>query len=179
MRGARALLVGLEVLAALNAVGGGLYALAGARDVPREWLEGTPFDDYTIPGILLLVGAGVMVVAATMVLLGARAAAAFSGAAGALLVMWIVVQVAMIGYVSWLQPASFAAGLAIIALASVFARNTRELKTPRGELAGRSAVKARLLSDEASAQEAGPTPESDHLTSGPPLRTEDTTSRIA
>jgi hypothetical protein len=139
MRGARSLLAGLQLFAALNALGGGLYALAGARDVPREWLEGTPFDDYTIPGILLLVGAGLMVVAATMVLLRARSAWVVSGGAGALLVIWIVVQVAMIGYVSWMQPASFAAGLAIIGLASVLPRSTREPETSAGEMAGRSA----------------------------------------
>ena len=138
MRGARSLLVGLQLFAALNALGGGLYALAGARDVPREWLEGTPFEDYTIPGILLLIGAGVMVVAATMVLLRARSAAVVSGGAGALLVIWIIVQVAVIGYVSWMQPASFAAGLAIIGLARLLAQRTREPETPPGELAGRS-----------------------------------------
>jgi hypothetical protein len=79
-----------------------------------------------------------MVVAATMVLLRARSAWVVSGGAGALLVIWIVVQVAMIGYVSWMQPASFAAGLAIIGLASVLARSTREPETPAGEMAGRS-----------------------------------------
>jgi hypothetical protein len=138
MRGARSLLVGLELFAALNALGGALYALQGARGVPREWLEGTPFEDYTIPGILLLIGAGVMVVAATMVLLRARSASVVSGGAGALLVIWIIVQVAMIGYVSWMQPVSFAAGLAIIGLARLLARSAREPETPPGELAGRS-----------------------------------------
>ena len=31
--------------------------------------------------------------------------------------LWIVVQVAIIGYVSWMQPVSFVAGAAIAALA--------------------------------------------------------------
>ena len=139
MRGTRPLLAGLQLFAAVNALGGGYYALTGARDVPREWLEGTPFEDYTIPGILLLIGAGVMVVAATMVLLRARSASVVSGGAGALLVIWIIVQVAMIGYVSWMQPVSFAAGLAITALATLLAQRTREPETPPGQLAGRSA----------------------------------------
>jgi small-conductance mechanosensitive channel len=139
MRGARFLLVGLQLFAALNALGGGLYALQGARDVPREWLEGTPFDDYTIPGILLLVGAGLMVVAATMTLLHARFALAVSMAAGALLLTWILVQVALIGYVSWMQPVSFAAGLVMIGLASLLARKSRAPWTPPSGLAGRAA----------------------------------------
>ena len=37
----------------LNAVAGAWYAIGGAPDVPIEWLEGTPFDDYVIPGLVL------------------------------------------------------------------------------------------------------------------------------
>ena len=35
----RWVLLGLESSIALTAVGGGLYGLSGAEDVPREWLE--------------------------------------------------------------------------------------------------------------------------------------------
>jgi hypothetical protein len=44
---------------------------------------------------------------------------------GALLMLWIVVQVAIIGFVSPLQPISFVAGAAIGALASTLLRSER------------------------------------------------------
>jgi hypothetical protein len=47
---------------------------------------------------------------------------------GVVLIAWIVVQVAIIGYVSWLQPASFLAGIAIAALAWPFLRRERALR---------------------------------------------------
>ena len=45
------LLIGIDALIAVNAVGGAWYALAGAPNVPKEWLEGSPFRDYRVPGL--------------------------------------------------------------------------------------------------------------------------------
>ena len=44
---------GLLAFGALNAFAGGYYGMSGAEDVPREWLEGSPFEDYFIPGLIL------------------------------------------------------------------------------------------------------------------------------
>jgi len=44
----------LHALMALNAVGGGLYGLTGAEGVPRTWLDGTPFNSYLVPSLILL-----------------------------------------------------------------------------------------------------------------------------
>ncbi len=49
----RIALFALEVLAALGAVAGGLALLAGVIRFPLEMLQGTPFGDYTIPGLIL------------------------------------------------------------------------------------------------------------------------------
>jgi hypothetical protein len=125
MRTIRLALAALELLAALNALGGGVYALGGAEGVPREWLDGTPFGAYTIPGIVLLVGAGVMTVAAALLIGRVSWAPSVSVAAGTLLTVWIVVQVALIGYVSWMQPTSFVAGVVVIALAVLVRRGER------------------------------------------------------
>jgi len=38
-------------------------------------------------------------------------------AVGSILLLWIIVQVALIGYQSWIQPTFFAFGLAVVALA--------------------------------------------------------------
>jgi hypothetical protein len=44
---------------------------------------------------------------------------------GVLLMLWIVAQVSIIGYVSWMQPTSFVAGAAITALAGLLLRHER------------------------------------------------------
>lgn len=118
-RFARPLLGGLLALVALNAIGGGLYGLAGAEAVPREWLEGSPFDSYFVPSLVLLVlVGGTFSVASLSVARGTRRDRPLALTAGAVALAWIAAQVAIIGYVSWLQPAVALAGLAVIALAS-------------------------------------------------------------
>jgi hypothetical protein len=103
---------------ALNAVAGGYYGLSGAPGVPIEWLRDSPFSDYTIPSWILLVVVGGSLATAAVAVVGAWRVARISALlAGAILLTWIAVQVAIIGYVSWMQPATFAAGLLIIGLA--------------------------------------------------------------
>jgi hypothetical protein len=115
----RRLLGGLLAAIALNAVGGGLYGMSGAPEVPTAWLAGSPFADYTVPSLCLLVGVGGAALAAAVAVLGRRPAArALALLAGGVLVAWIVMQVGVIGPVSWLQPVMFVAGLAVVALAS-------------------------------------------------------------
>jgi hypothetical protein len=114
-------LAALELVVLLNAIGGAWYGLAGAKNVPREWLEGSPFGSYRIPSLILLfaVGGG-MAVALLALLLGHPWAPELSLAAGLVLVGWITAQVLIIvpkGGFSWLQPTMFAVGLAITALA--------------------------------------------------------------
>jgi hypothetical protein len=108
----------VEALVALNAFGGGVYGLLGARGVPKEWLDGTPFSGYFIPSLILfcIVG-GASLVAAIYVLSARKSAKPFSIAGGLIILAWIGTQVAMIGYVSWLQPAVVVAGFLILFLA--------------------------------------------------------------
>lgn len=103
---------------ALNAIGGAVYGLAGAEGVPLEWLEGSPFHSYVVPSLILLLAVGGTALAAsTACFLRAPRAGALSGFAGGVLVLWIAVQVAIIGYVSWLQPTMLLAGGVIIGVA--------------------------------------------------------------
>jgi hypothetical protein len=110
---------GLLGFVAANAVGGGIYGLTGARGVPVEWLHGTPFRSYVVPSLILLVvvGGGCAAAAIATVARHPRARS-WSLAAGAIVLGWIAVQVALIGYVSWLQPAVAIAGVSIVMLAS-------------------------------------------------------------
>jgi hypothetical protein len=113
-------LVTIEVMVAVNAVGGAIWGLGGAKDVPRRWLEATPFDSYVVPSLILLVAVGGgMGAAAVMLLARHRLAPEVSIAAGLILIGWIIVQVLVIvpkGGFSWLQPAMFAAGALVAAL---------------------------------------------------------------
>ena len=38
----------LLLIVAVNAFGGGYYGMAGAKDVPIEWLKGSPFRNYFV-----------------------------------------------------------------------------------------------------------------------------------
>ena len=107
----------LLAFVALNAFGGGIYGVAGAEGVSTEWLEGTPFRDYLIPSTMLF-GAlgGSSLVAAIAVFRRASWARPAALVAGGILLIWIGVQVALIGYQSWMQPTFFVIGLLVLIL---------------------------------------------------------------
>jgi len=108
---------GLLAFGALNAFGGGYYGLSGADGVPTAWLEGSPFNDYFIPSlILLIVVGGSLLIAAVAVVARLRLARETAVAAGLVVLGWLAVQLAIIGYVSWMQPATAIAGVLILVL---------------------------------------------------------------
>ena len=114
----RYLLGGLLAFGAINAFGGGYYGLSGAEGVPMEWLEGSAFGDYFIPSLFLFTAVGgSFLFAAIAVFARLRIARASAFAAAAVVLAWIAVQLAIIGYVSWLQPATAIGGLLVLALA--------------------------------------------------------------
>ena len=113
----RTLLGAVLVFGALNAFAGGYYGLSGAEGVPREWLASSPFTDYSVPSLILfVVVGGTLALAAIMVFMRYRLARAGAFAATMILLGWIVVQVMIIGYVSWMQPATFVTGLLMLML---------------------------------------------------------------
>ena len=114
----RCLLGGLLAFGALNAFAGGYYGLSGAEGVPVEWLQGSPFSDYTVPSLVLLIMVGgSLLVATAAVFARSRVARACALLAGAIVLIWIAVQVTIIGYVSWMQPATVIGGVLILLLA--------------------------------------------------------------
>ena len=91
--------------------------MAGAEGVPREWLEGSPFEDYFLPSLVLFVVVGGSLLAAAIAVfarlrLDRRAAVA----AGVIVLVWIAVETLIIGYVSWMQPATTFGALLILLL---------------------------------------------------------------
>lgn len=107
----------LQAFAALNAFGGGYYAMAGAEGVPVEWLEGSPFSTYFIPGLLLFtVVGGMFLFASIAVLFRFRLAVLISYASAVTVIIWLTVQMIIIGYVSWMQPVTAATAIIIVVL---------------------------------------------------------------
>jgi hypothetical protein len=118
------------VFGALSAAGGALYGLLGAKGIPVEWLAGSPFTDYFVPSFLLLVVVGgSLITAAIAVLRNARTAGTVALGAGGVLFAWVASQVAIIGYVSWLQPTTAVAALVVLAMAATLPRSTTEMRT--------------------------------------------------
>jgi len=116
---------GLLAFGALNAFGGGYYGLSGADGVPTAWLEGSPFNDYFIPSlILLIVVGGSLLIAAVAVVARLRLARETAVAAGLVVLGWLAVQLAIIGYVSWMQPATAIAGALILVLGAQLSSST-------------------------------------------------------
>lgn len=108
----------------INAFGGGYYGMAGAKHVPTEWLQGSPFSNYFIPSLILFVcvgGSSLMAAFAVFRRHHLARKAAFS--CGVIILIWISVQVAIIGYVSWMQPATAIAGLFILFLTWLLPKN--------------------------------------------------------
>ena len=107
----------LLILLAVNAFGGGYYGMAGAKDVPVEWLKGSPFRNYFIPGLILFVAiGGLALFTGIAVFCRHRLARKAAFICGAVVLFWIAIQVSIIGYVSWMQPATTIAAVAILLL---------------------------------------------------------------
>lgn len=116
---------------ALNAFGGGIYGLSGAKAIPVEWLEGTPFRTYLIPSLILFAIVGGSCLLASIAVFARWAQArVLAFVAGVVLVGWISVQFAMIGFVSWMQPTMAIVGGLIAALVSMLWRDEESRATP-------------------------------------------------
>ncbi len=89
----------VEAFIGLGAIGGGIALLIGAfaQWLPVEFLQGTPFRDYTIPGLVLtiVVGGGMLLTAATL-FLQREVTVLLSAAMGFIMIGWEIVEVAII-----------------------------------------------------------------------------------
>lgn len=95
--------------------------LLGVDKFPVEWLPNMPFNEYTIPALLLvIVVGGSSLIAAVTVFAGRKVGVLASMAAGLIMAGWIVVEVVTINAPkpSWIEGVYFGLGLAVFGLAT-------------------------------------------------------------
>lgn len=135
----RALRIALATVAALNLLSAliGMVGLTvgGGMGLPPEWLDGSIFDSYIWPGIILGVVVGGVQALALVAQFGRFGVAwGMHAAAGLTMMIWIFVEIAMMLIWSPLHGIFFATGLiqtvlAVLALGAwprpFFARDSR------------------------------------------------------
>jgi hypothetical protein len=93
----------LELILSIGAIGGGVILMLAPRGeimpLPLSALAGSPFDTYFVPGLILfgVLGLGPLV-AVRLAWLRHPLAPAAAFVVGAALVIWVGVEVAIIGY---------------------------------------------------------------------------------
>jgi hypothetical protein len=134
----------VEIFVGLGAVYGGIELLHDAEGfgVKEAWLSGSPFGDYTIPGLfLLIVIGGGMLAAAVAVVRRSSAAMPAAFTMGLTLLGFITVETLILGYRTGAQAVLLgvcgAAGIVLVACAAASAR---------GGASGRAAWRKRSIS---------------------------------
>jgi menaquinone-dependent protoporphyrinogen oxidase len=118
----RPVLVGACWLTGLTAVVGGYGLMSSAQGSPMtppiSLLEGTPFTSFFVPGLVLAGVVGLANLAAgVLVYRRHRACDLAAGAAGGVLIGWLVVQMLMLTIFNWLHVAYLGLGSATVIMA--------------------------------------------------------------
>jgi hypothetical protein len=95
--------IALEVLLSVGALAGGLVLIVAPRGeimpLPLSALAGSPFDTYLGPGLILFTVLGIGPLVAARLAWRRHPLAPFAAlAVGAALLIWVAVQIAIIGY---------------------------------------------------------------------------------
>ncbi len=124
--------IALEVFLGVGALGGGAALMLGPRGelipLPVSLLAGSPFADYLVPGAILFVILGLgPLVAAALAWRRHPLAPALALVVGLALLVWLVVEICIVGYASNppLQPFYLGLGIAITLLAVAWMRDTK------------------------------------------------------
>jgi hypothetical protein len=106
----------LQAFIGLGALGGGFMLVrdpsGSALGLPMSFLEASPFPDFLIPGMFLLAVNGVgSMIGAGLSFTRRRYAQEIAIVLGAILVVWIVIQVVIISSFNWLHVLYFILGV--------------------------------------------------------------------
>ncbi|MCX8032622.1 MAG: hypothetical protein N3B14_04400 [Thermoleophilia bacterium] len=126
-------LMAMLAIQAAGAIAGGIGLIQDPVNnvgMPLSLLEGSPFSDYLVPGLILLIVVGLPPACALCgVARGQRWGVWLAAVAGAALVIWIITEVVLLGYLPGtgvgLQIAMGVLGLAIFATAIALMRSWR------------------------------------------------------
>lgn len=120
----------LEAFLVLGAIVGAVSLILAPDGSGMGWtteqLRHTPFDDYLVPGIVLLLANGVV---PSVVIVATLRRASWSGwghlVVGCILVAWIAIQLLLVGYGALIQPLFGALGVVIAGLGLLSIRRAR------------------------------------------------------
>ena len=106
----------LQLFIGLGAVAGGSMLINDPKGISLnlsvEWLEGSPFSDFLIPGFILLIFVGLgNTIGGVLTFIRFQYSPLITILLGGFLMLWILVQLAITGYTSFLQPFYFALGV--------------------------------------------------------------------
>jgi hypothetical protein len=122
-------LVGLEGLLAIGAYAGAIGLLTGVTTL-GDSMRDVPFESTVLAGIALGLVNGVLPTAVAVGTITHRAWATPGHlVVGVALMGWILVQIAFIGPIAWLQPVMFIWGAAIFVLGSIHARSSHSARS--------------------------------------------------
>ncbi|MGM0934920.1 MAG: hypothetical protein ACQEWD_15900 [Bacteroidota bacterium] len=120
------ILGGLQLFNGLSGLLGGFMLIddpsGDSLSMHPEWLERTVFPNFLIPGIILFLFVGLgNVLGFWLTFKKKNNRSKFGSIFGLILMIWIIAQIAFIGYKDFLQPLYFTSGLfqAIIGIAVV------------------------------------------------------------
>jgi hypothetical protein len=133
------LLTGVLVFQGLSGLAGGfgLWSNPTGKElgIPLALLEGTPFSDYVVPGAILLTVLGVGPLVAAFAVAQRLEWAWWSiMATGAGLVIWITVQISMIGYIGWTPLQAFYGLLGVFILGLALHPTSRRELLPETDI---------------------------------------------
>lgn len=122
----------VQAFIGLGAIGGGFMLVkdpsGSALGLPASLLEGSPFSDFLIPGLFLVVVNGVgSMIGSALSFTRKRIAKEIAMVLGAILLAWIVIQLAIIRSLSWLHVLYFMLGIVELGMGLYIKR--KELKS--------------------------------------------------
>jgi hypothetical protein len=104
----------------ITAIAGGFRLVSnpnGTSDIPIEWLNSSPFTNYLIPGLVLLIVIGFgNVLGGIFSFLSKRYAGGLAAMLGTFLILFMAIEVWFVGLRNFLQPLYFILGAIILVL---------------------------------------------------------------